>query len=102
MFDVAKEDPEFGSCGDVSTFTYSRVFISEAAVDEHIRLPYGSYTRMYKKHVGTFVCPSFTTPVLNESRDAYVDGPMTDPRACSAKLDEYFYGARLGDYFNRE
>ncbi len=98
---LAKLDSEFGRNGDhVSSFDYSGVRLPEPAVRAHLGLPYGSYTRMFQMHTGRFVCPPFVAPTLNEDRDEFVDGPMTDPTRCALKLDEYFYGAGLRRHFH--
>jgi hypothetical protein len=44
------------------------------------------YDNMFQKHVGAFKCPEFTENDVENAR----------------KLDEYFYGCRLGDYFKPE
>ncbi len=83
VIDLAQTDVDFGPGCHASTFNYCRELIPEAAVDAHVKLGYGSFTRMFKKHVGRFVCPPFTQKVLEPvTREYYIDGPMTDPRDC--------------------
>lgn len=65
--------------GDVSRFSASLVKITEEAVDQHMKLPFGRSDRMFHKHVGSFTCPA---------------GPLT-----SYTLDELFYRGQLGKYF---
>jgi hypothetical protein len=97
--ELAEKDQEFASSGHVSTFKFQRALIPEAAVQAHLALKYGSFTHMFQRHVGVFKCPPFTSKAVNEAGDEYVDAPMTDPRACALRLDDLFYGARLGQYF---
>jgi hypothetical protein len=71
--------------GDYSDFQTSRTRISESAVDEHVKLTeFGSYTHMFQKCVGTFVCPDFSD---------------MDPYDLGNALDERFYHGRLRNLF---
>lgn len=72
--------------GDVSTFYCCSTMISEAAVDEHTKLDYGSFPRMFQKHKGIFKCPTF--------------GPLSDSLEAARALDDFFYVCKLGKYFH--
>jgi len=85
--------------GDVSTFEFSRELIPEAAVDVHIKLPYGCFTKMFKKHVGTFKCPLTVEDALDRAMNNRDRGYMSNAYACGLALDEYFYASKLGNYF---
>ena len=83
---IEKADPS-ELWGDVSHFTCSWGIVSEEAVDAHISLKeLGNYNHMFQKHTGVFNCPTFPE----------------SPKDIARKLDEYFYGCRLGDYFKKE
>ena len=84
-----------GLCQKTETFLMFRFTIdfqpwlkvSEEAVDAHITLKeLGNYNHMFQKHTGVFNCPTFPE----------------SPKDIAHKLDEYFYGCRLGDYFKKE
>jgi hypothetical protein len=105
--DVGSDCPEFGGGGThVSTFLYSRALIPEAAVQYHMRLPFGTYTPMFKKHKGVFTCPPFVRPKRffeeGEEEDAGATEPITDPLELAMKLDEYFYAGGMARHFKRE
>jgi hypothetical protein len=96
---LAEQDREFAYYGDVSTFRHEPGLVPEAAVTAHLALRYGSYTHMFQRHVGVFKCPTITSKGVNEAGDEYIDIPITSPRECCIRLDDLFYGARLGRYF---
>ena len=73
--------------GEFCDFCHSDTKVTEEAVDQHIRLPYGSYSHMFQKHTGVFKCPEF-----DYIRDEYEAARM---------LDEVFYGCRIGDSFKK-
>jgi hypothetical protein len=82
---IEKADPS-ELWGDVSHFTCSWLKVSEEAVDVHLTLKeLGKYNHMFQKHTGVFNCPTFPE----------------DPKDIARKLDDYFYGCRLGDYFKK-
>lgn len=72
--------------GEVSTFLCSDVLISGAAAEEHTKLDYGSFPRMFQKHKGVFKCPIF--------------GPLHNPLDAARALDKFFYTCGLKNYFH--
>jgi hypothetical protein len=82
---IQKADPDTIH-GDVSTFTCAWGVVPEEAVDVHVLLrELGTYDHMFHKHVGILTCPEFSD----------------DPQEIARKLDEHFYGCRLGDWFKK-
>ena len=81
--------------GDYSNFEIDlTVKFSEEMVDQHCKLPFGSYSHMFQKICGTFKYPF---------DDDYYD-EETAPRKMNefdkAKiLDEYFFGCNIGGCF---
>lgn len=71
--------------GDVCTFLCSPIMISEEAVNEHMKLEYGTFAHMFQKHKGIFKCPTFDYP--------------RDPLEAARALDDFFYACKLGNYF---
>lgn len=103
LFKIIDEKDDSELYGDVGKFSYSRVLLSESAVDEHMKIQLGTYTNMFHKCVGTFKCPTFT-----ECESIYTSYPSTefvprDPkqraRWYAELLDRYFYHARFSEYF---
>ena len=87
MLEKADYDDLYG--GDFSSFWFSRTKVSESAVDEHVKLEeFGSYSRMFQKHTGKFVCPEF-------------DGDTECPYNIANQIDRYFFACRLEDFFHK-
>lgn len=73
--------------GDYSSFQYSQKILTEDAIDQHVAIQgFNSYSSMFQKHTGKFVCPDF---------DGYENG-----EDIARKLDRLFYACRLADYFH--
>ena len=71
--------------GDVSTFMCCTTRMSEAVADEHAKLSYGCFARMFQKHTGVFKCPTLGSP--------------RDSLQAAQVLDNFFYACKLGTYF---
>ena len=95
LFKIIDEKDDTELYGDVGKFAYSRVRLSESAVDEHMKIRLGTYTDMFHKCVGTFKSPSFT-----ECDGTYAPFEKKQRAKWYAQvLDTYFYHARFKNYF---
>jgi hypothetical protein len=87
LIKVIEEADNDDLVGDVSFFQVSCVKIHEYAVDVHTRIKgFNNFDDMFQKHTGVFNCPEFTNDSIENAH----------------KLDSYFYGCRIGDYFKAE
>jgi hypothetical protein len=73
--------------GDYSMLWHEEGFISESAVDQHVRLRYGCFDHMFQKHTGVFTCPEF-----DYIRDEYEAAKM---------IDDFFYASKIKRYFEK-
>lgn len=74
----------FDLCGDFITLKYVSAKIPENIATFQANIRSGEYAQTFQKHNGVFKCPF----------------EFVDNEDCSELIDEYFFGCRIGNYFN--